>query len=129
MKLQTSGEGLLCMCQSDLGALQLTHLFSGMDEDDASVGACGRVTTLSGYTEWISPQSASLTLGWDWQLDAGVGKPPVTRLGLPRTNIQVLDGVMRPLPWDDSLQVLADFIDSIEWASPAFDAVCQRHVN
>lgn len=128
MNLQTS-DGLLCMRRSDLDALQLTHLLSGMDDEDTGIGGCGRATTLSGYTEWISPQAATLTLGWDWQLATGAGGPRVTRLGLPRTNIQVVDGVMRPLPWDDSLQVLADYIDSIEWASPAFEAVCQRHVN
>jgi len=128
MNLQTS-DGLLRMRRSELDALQLTHLLSGMDDEESGVGGCGCATTLSGYTEWVSPQAATLTLGWDWQLEAGAGEPRVTRLGLPRTNIQVLDGVMRPLPWDDSLQVLADFIDSIEWASPAFEAVCQRHVN
>lgn len=128
MNLQIS-EGLLCMRRSDLDALQLTHLLSGMDDEDAGIDGCGRATTLSGYTEWVSPQAATLTLGWDWELADGAGAPRVKRLGLPRTNIQVLDGVMRPLPWDDSLRVLADYIDSIEWASPAFEAVCQRHVN
>ena len=128
MKLKTL-DGRLCMRRSDLDALQLTHLLSGMDEEDAGIQSCGRATHFSGYTEWVSPQSATLTLGWDWHLAAGAGQPSVKRLGLPRTNIQVLDGVMRPLPWDDSLQVLADYIDSIEWASPAFEAVCQRHVN
>ncbi|RYF80382.1 MAG: DUF4902 domain-containing protein [Comamonadaceae bacterium] len=129
MKLQTSERGLLCMRQSDLSALQLVHLLSGMDDDEAQEGVCGGATTLSGYTEWVSPQAATLTLGWDWQLASGAGQPSVKRLGLPRTNIQVVDGVMRPLPWEVSLQVLAEYIDRLEWASPAFEAVCQSHVN
>ena len=128
MNLKT-WDGRLCMRRSDLNALQLTHLLSGMDGEDAGVQSCGRATTFSGYTEWVSPQAATLTLGWDWHLATGAGAPCVKRLGLPRTNIQVLDGVMRPLPWEDSLQVLADYIDSIEWASPALEAVCQRPMN
>ena len=124
-------EGLLQLQRSELAALRLIHLLSGMDdeEDGVAADACGRVAAMSGYTEWVSPDASRLTLGWDWQLLPGVGRPQVMRLGLPRTNIQVLDAGLRPLPWDDNLQVLADFIDGIDWSSPAFEAVCQRHVN
>lgn len=125
-------EGLLHLQPSELAALRLVHLMSGMDDEEDPVvaaGRCGRVAQMSGYTEWVSPDASTLTLGWDWQLLPGVGRPQVARLGLPRTNIQVLDASLRPLPWTHSLQVLADFIDHIDWISPAFEAVCQRHVN
>ena len=123
-------EGLLHLRQSDLDALRLIHLLSGMDDEEpVAAGDCGRLASMSGYTEWTCPEAATLTLGWDWQLLPGRAWPHVARLGLPRTNIQVVDAVMRPLPWNDNLQVLADFIDRIDWASPAFEAVCQRHVN
>lgn len=124
-------DGLRPVRQSELAALRLVHLMSGMDEESPvpAAGRCGRVAQMSGYTEWISPDASTLTLGWDWQLLPGVGRPQVARLGLPRTNIQVLDASLRPLPWVHNLQVLADFIDGIDWISPAFEAVCQRHVN
>ncbi|MDA7414757.1 DUF4902 domain-containing protein [Xenophilus arseniciresistens] len=123
-------DGLLHLRQAELEALPLEHLWSGTDDDDLSAAQdCGRLATLSGYTEWVSPQARTLTLGWDWQLLAGAERPRVMRRGLPRTNIQVLDESLRPLPWEHNLQWLAAFIDRIDWASPAFEAVCQKHVN
>ena len=121
--MERTNDGRLCLQRSELASLKLMHLLSGMDEDDRSAADCGRLTTVSGYTEWISPQSSALTLGWDWQLASDYGHPKVVRLGLPRTNIQVLDDGMSPLPWEASLQVLAEFIDGFEWAPPALQAV------
>ena len=124
-------DGLLHLRQAQLDALRLVHLMSGMDDDEAPPGhaACGRQAPLSGYTEWICPEAATLTLGWDWQLLPGMGGPQVARLGLPRTNIQVLDDGLRPLPWERNLHVLAEYIDRIDWGPPAFEAVCQRPGN
>lgn len=127
---QPFNEGLLQLQQNELDALRLIHLLSGIDEEEGALSQpCGSLASMSGYTEWVCPKSATLTLGWDWQLLPGVGRPQVTRLGLPRTNIQVLDAGLRPLPWDHNLQVLAEFIDRIDWTSPAFEAACQRPMN
>lgn len=126
MNMQTL-DGLLRLRCADLEALHLTHLLSGLDDEDPlAADHCGGVTSLSGYTEWISPDASTLTLGWDWELCSGVGQPHVKRLGLPRTNIQVLDPWQRPLPWEANLQVLAEFIDRIEWSASTFDAICER---
>lgn len=122
-------EGLLQLSSTELDRLNLTHLLSGLDDEDLEQMACGSTTLLSGYTEWVSPDASTLTLGWDWELSSGVGRPCVKRLGMPRTNIQVLDSGRNPLAWDDNLRVLADFIDRIDWASCTFDAICERHAN
>lgn len=123
-------DGLLHLRQAQLEAMRLEHLWSGTDDEEQFAAQdCGRLATLSGYTEWVSPQASTLTLGWDWQLQPGMAGPRVKRLGLPRTNIQVLDDSLRPLPWEHNLQWLADFIDRIDWTSPAFEAVCQQYVN
>lgn len=126
-----SPDGLLRLSRAELNAVRLQHLWSGLDDEvdatDAPAPRCGAASTLSGYTEWVSPQASTLTLGWDWQLVAGSGRPSVVRLGLPRTNIQVIDECAQPLPWEHNLEVLADFIDGMPWAEPAFGAVCERH--
>lgn len=125
-----SSDGLLRLSRAALEQVRLTHLWSGLDDEaEAEAPRCGAASTLSGYTEWVSAQSSSLTLGWDWQLLPSPGQPRVVRLGLPRTNIQVLDECEQPLPWEDNLEVLAAYIDRIEWAEPAFGAVCARHSN
>jgi len=124
-----SMDGLLRLRQQDLGKLTLVHLISGIDDDFADQAAtqCGASTTLSGYTEWISTQEPKLTLGWDWQLETRPASPRVVRQGLPRTNVLVVNGEQNPLPWDESLEVLASFIDNFDWHTPAFDAVCKRY--
>lgn len=110
--------------------MQLTHLISGLDDDvelDPQHPVCGGSASLCGYTEWVSRQSPALTLGWDWHLDDAALTPRVIRLGLPRTNILVLDNENEPLPWNESLHVLATYIDTFDWNTPAFQAVCQRY--
>ncbi|MEJ8824956.1 DUF4902 domain-containing protein [Variovorax humicola] len=125
----TSMDGLLRLRQHDLDSLNLVHLISGIDEDlvDQAATPCGASTTLCGYTEWVSTQEPSVTLGWDWQLETRPTSSRVVRLGLPRTNVLVVSGERNPLPWEESLEVLASFIDNFDWNAPAFDAVCKRY--
>ncbi|MGJ7495912.1 DUF4902 domain-containing protein [Variovorax sp. RT4R15] len=121
-------DGLLRLQRQDLRNFTLTHLVSGLDDEvcNESEQRCGASTSLSGYTEWICTQEPRLSLGWDWQLETSM-TARVVRLGLPRTNILLLDGERDPLPWNESLHVLATFIDTFDWNTPAFRAVCQRY--
>jgi len=109
--------------------MTLTHLISGIDEEEEIKGTarCGAGTRLSGYTEWVSTQEPSLTLGWDWELETRQASPQVVRQGLPRTNVLVVRAEDDPLSWDESLEMLANFIDGFDWNTPAFEAVCQRY--
>lgn len=121
-----SSDGLLQLRRQDLGAITLVHLISGLDDDDGQ--RCGAGTSLSGYTEWVSTQEPRLSLGWDWQL-APASSARVVRLGLPRTNVQLLNAQEIPLPWNESLHALATLIDTFDWSTPAFEAVCQRYAS
>jgi hypothetical protein len=125
-------DGLLRMHRQDLSALGLSHLVSGLDDDSDERGGdrqCGACTTLSGYTEWVCDSEPRLSLGWDWQLDGQSADGRVCRLGLPRTNVLLLDRDGQALPWNESLQVLANFIDGFDWNTSAFQAVCVRYSN
>ena len=64
----------------------------------------------------------ALSIGWDWEWRGTPGQAEVVRLGLPRTNILVVSESSVPLAWEDSLQVLAHFIDAIDWQRAALDA-------
>ena len=119
---------LLQIRRGDLDQLQLTHLVSGLDDDSGShAPACGAGIALSGYTEWVCPAQPRLSLGWDWQLEGTASPPRIRRLGLPRTNVLLLDRDRAALPWNENLQVLANFIDGFNWNAPAFRAVCERY--
>ncbi|RZL88427.1 MAG: DUF4902 domain-containing protein [Variovorax sp.] len=127
MTTTLSSDGLLQLRGQDLGALTLIHLISGLDDDNGQT--CGAGTSLSGYTEWVSAQEPRLSLGWDWQLETHPSSARVVRLGLPRTNVQVLNAQEVPLSWDENLHALATLIDTIDWSTPAFEAVCQRYAS
>lgn len=122
-----SSDGFLRLKTRELDRIPLEHLLSNVD-DEAPVLApgCGAATTLSGYTEWVSPAAPTLSIGWDWEWRALPGSSAgVVRLGLPRTNILVVSEASVPLPWEDSLEVLASFIDAIDWQRAALDAACR----
>jgi hypothetical protein len=116
-------DGYLWMRAHELGRMPLTHLISNID-DEAELPAlrCDSATTLSGYTEWVSPAQPTLSIGWDWQWRGLPGSAGVVRLGLPRTNILLVSETSVPLPWDDSLEVLAQYIDAIPWQDVALGA-------
>ena len=121
-----SSDGYLRLKTQELSCIPLQHLISDVDEEAAGQEpACGATATLSGYTEWVSPVEPSLSIGWDWEWKAVPGTSGVVRLGLPRTNILVVSEASVPLPWEDSLQVLARFIDAIDWQRAALDAACR----
>ncbi|MDM0110902.1 DUF4902 domain-containing protein [Variovorax sp. J22R133] len=127
--LPLAPDGLLRLRRQDLSDIELVHLISGIDDHDPAPAPtrCGAATTLSGYTEWVGASEPRVSLGWDWQLDTASSVPRVIRLGLPRTNVQVVGEAHSALPWDESLEVLASWIDAIDWNTPAFHAVCRRY--
>ncbi|SFN27755.1 DUF4902 domain-containing protein [Variovorax sp. OV329] len=119
-----SSDGYLRLKTRELDCIPLKHLISNVDDEEISQApSCAVTTTLSGYTEWVSPIEPTLSIGWDWEWRGLAGKSAgVVRLGLPRTNILVVSDACVPLPWEDSLQVLAGFIDAIDWQRAALDA-------
>ena len=118
-----SPDGYLRVKAQELGRLPLQHLISNVDDEAADQAPrCGAATTLSGYTEWVSPAEPALSIGWDWEWRGLPGASGMLRLGLPRTNILVVSEASVPFPWEDSLEVLARFIDAIDWQHAALDA-------
>ena len=118
-----SPDGYLRLQTQELGSIALQHLISNVDDEVTDpVQRCGAATTLSGYTEWVSSVEPALSIGWDWEWRGAPGRPEVVRSGLPRTNILVVSEASVPLTWEDSLEVLAHFIDAIDWQRAALDA-------
>ena len=123
-----SEDGYLRLKTHELGRIPLEHLISSVD--DEVIGqepCCGGATSLSGYTEWVSPAEPLLSIGWDWEWRALPGTRGIVRLGLPRTNILVVSEASVPLRWEDSLHILADLIDAIDWQRAALGAAFRSY--
>lgn len=124
-----SSDGYLHLPRRRLERMPLQHLLSGMDDEPAAADPhCGAATTLSGYTEWVSPVEPALSIGWDWAWQGTPAGGGIVRQGLPRTNLLLVSDTQEPLPLEESLEMLARFIDAIDWQRPAWQAACNASV-
>lgn len=122
--MRVSGEGLIRLDLDELLSLPLQHCFSGLDESCADlIGSCGRVATISGYTEWVCTAGPSVSLGWDWQLDVVLDETRWQRTNPPRTNVLLVDSKGRDLCWEQSLDRLSTVVDSLPWTSAVAQSV------
>jgi len=95
----------------------LVHLVSYLDPTVASdtLGKGWVSGCLSGATEWwaSSPQGV-LTLAWDWIL-ADDGALQAAWDVFPRTNVQLVDEMMRPLTLTASKAGWEECLQSLDW--------------
>ena len=97
-------------------ATQLVHLLSGLDEDKPiSPQEGASFAHISGYTEWLSTTTPTITLGWDWGLDVSQGQPLYIRLGAPRCNIMLVDAIQHDLDPTQTSVLLEAAIDAFAW--------------
>ena len=102
------------------------HLLSGLDEESGR-GPCGSATTICGYTEWVSASEPSISVGWDWVLEPRAQEPGWRRIGLPRSNVMLVDRTRGDYPWERNLAVLATVVDAIPWQEQAQSAISARY--
>jgi Domain of unknown function (DUF4902) len=121
--MHLSPDGLVRVSIDELMSLPIVHLTSGFDADEgAATQACGSLTTISGYTEWISQTHPVITIGWDWLLVADCHEARCRRAGPPRANVMVVDSNGADRSWEQNLEFLGTVVDVLPWA----DVVSQR---
>ncbi len=113
-------------------ATRLVHLLSGLDDDKpihfhSREGAS--LTNFSGYTEWLSTTTPTLTLGWDWRLDVSQGHPIYVRLGAPRSNIMLVDTGAHDLGPSKTLVLLEEGITSLAWQEKVHTYIIARYAH
>lgn len=117
--MRVSQDGLIRASIDELLSLPIVHLMSGLDvEDRLPASACGRETTISGYTEWVTQTEPPITIGWDWYLCAGTGAGNTCcrRVGPPRANVMLVDDSGDDKPWHQNLECLGTVVDVLPWA-------------
>ena len=104
----------------------LEHLVSGVDMESIAP-ACGTLTSLSGYTEWISTKAPMISIGWDWCLKVSVTEVRWIRVGLPRSNLLLTHDTGRDTTWQGNLEILGTIVDALAWREVLPTAVASRY--
>lgn len=111
-----SDDGYIRLMLETFLATSLVHLLSGLDDDKPiPVQEGATLTQVSGYTEWLSTTSPTLTLGWDWRLDVSQGRSRYVRLAAPRSNIMLVDAMQHDLGSTTTSVLLEGAIDALAW--------------
>ena len=113
---------------SSLLDVPLIHLLSGLDEthpDSTLFGA--NVCTISGYTEWITTTTPAITIGWDWEQIIRNSVSNYVRVGIPRSNLMLLDARERDLGYSASAVLLGSLIDTLLWQEEVNQAINTRY--
>jgi Domain of unknown function (DUF4902) len=117
------------MAASALERTVLVHLQSGLDEDEACRSATAEAAcalpAILGYTEWVSGQPPSVSVGWDWTLigseELCLNKPSI------RTNVMLVDSAGRDDGHEATMAAMAELILHLDW-QPVVLAAVQGHL-
>ena len=122
-----SADSYIRLTLEQLQAVRLEHLISDIDADRPPAGGAATATAISGYTEWASAEVPRVSLGWDWELAPYEGGLRPRRLGLPRSNVMLVDAAGADLGPAASDAALARLVDQMDWQRAAWDDVSARH--
>lgn len=123
-----SDDGYIRLTLETLLITPLVHLLSGLDDDKPIFFQEGAsLAHISGYTEWVSTASPTITLGWDWGLDVSQGQPFYVRLGAPRSNIMLIDTMARDLGPTKTSVLLEAAIDALAWQEEVHKYIITRY--
>jgi hypothetical protein len=111
-----SDDSYIRLLFAELQAIRLTHLISGLDADyPAPISSGAMPTTITGYTEMVSTTTPTITVGWDWQMDAAHNHIRLRRISEPRSNLMLQDISRVDLGAAKTIALLESFIDALSW--------------
>lgn len=111
-----SHDGYVRLTPGRFVQVRLTHLHSGVDGDRPLTSAEGAtLSSITGYTEWVSATQPVITVGWDWQMTARDGQIQLIPLGYPRSNLMFVDEQGNDLGPSATEALLRSWIESFEW--------------
>ena len=123
-----SDDSYIRMTLEDFLTIPLEHLLSGLDDDKpVSLQEGASLARVSGYTEWLSTTTPTITLGWDWGLDVLQGRSCYLRLGSLRSNIMLVDAMTHDLGPTKTSELLGTAIDALAWQSAIYQYIVTRY--
>ncbi len=126
--MHLSPDGLIRLTMEQLLSTPLTHLVSGLDADpQAKLDACGKPTSISGYTEWVSANEPCISIGWDWCSQPTPNGHRWARVGLPRSNLMLTRDCGNDASWHGNLEILGSVVDAMSWPQAMTEALALRY--
>lgn len=114
--MRISSDGLIRLSIEELLSIPISHFSSGVDlEICQKLSTCGKATSISGYTEWVSKSTPIISIGWDWCVRLTSSGPLWTRVGLPRSNVILVDSTGGDSDWAKNQEILATVADALPW--------------
>ncbi|MBU2571495.1 MAG: DUF4902 domain-containing protein [Gammaproteobacteria bacterium] len=114
--LPVSIDGYIRLSFAKLQAVSLVHLISGLDENSPAVTPSAAIATeITGYTEWVNTSIPTITIGWDWQMNAAHNHILPRRINEPRSNIMLIDSTGRDIGPMKTMIMLEALIDELDW--------------
>lgn len=107
----------------------LVHLLSDLDDDNLTPCREGAsLVRISGYTEWISTTTPTITIGWEWQLGIPKGNAIYARLNAPRSNVMLVDAMQHDLGSAKTLVLLEAAIDMFAWQEEVQTYIATQYI-
>lgn len=123
-----SEDGYIRLTLETLLATPLVHLLSRLDDENTISHQEGAsYAHISGYTEWLSTTMPTITLGWDWGLDVSQGQPHYVKLGVPRSNIMLVDALAHDLGSTRTSVLLETVMDALAWQEEIHQYLVTRY--
>ncbi len=111
----SSDDGFVRLSLDAILGVSLEHLLSGTVGDPRGSVRCGTPTIFCGYSEWASRTTPRISLGWDWRLSCSQGLVRLVRVGLPRSNVMLIDRHGVDYDWQRNLEALGTVVDALPW--------------
>ncbi|CAI3158545.1 hypothetical protein MWMV8_MWMV8_02300 [Acinetobacter calcoaceticus] len=106
-----STDGFIRMNENQLMNYPLQHLISTVEStqiEDSQI-------LYYGFTEWATSLTPALSTGWDWEFVEQNGIASLKRIGLPRSNIMIVDLSGTDIGCDVTETLIEKKIDSLFW--------------
>jgi hypothetical protein len=126
--MRIASNGLIRLSIEELLSTPITHLVSGVDvEDCPKLSTCGKTTSISGYTEWVATQAPIISIGWDWYLQVTPLGFFWTRVGLPSSNVMLIEEAGHDVGWERSRDILTMVVNALPWREQLPQVVAARY--
>ena len=106
-----STDGFIRMSENQLMNYPLQHLISTVEStqiEDSQI-------LYYGFTEWATSLTPALSTGWDWEFVEQNGIASLKRIGLPRSNIMIVDVSGTDIGCDVTKTLIEKKIDTLFW--------------